>query len=184
MNIKSGKDMTPRHMLQVIIILLVTIPLISCEKTVLEAEFPDNNTDGGGKSTELGVFGNLSITNLFKRKKQEKHPTLNINSFLWRASLDTVSFIPLSSADPIGGTIITEWHKTPDNPNERFKIIVYISSKVLRSNGINVKTFRQTRKNKTSEWESDIVSPLTNQKLENKILQQARKLVLLPTPNK
>src|SRR5262249_10226610 len=60
---------------------------------------------------------------------------IGVNSFLWRASLDTVAFMPLASADPFGGVIITDWYTPPQSPNERFKINVFILGRTLRADG-------------------------------------------------
>ena len=68
---------------------------------------------------------------------------IGVNTFLWRASLDTVSFMPLSSADPFGGVIITDWYSPPEVPSERFKMTVYILDRQLRADGIKVSVFRQ-----------------------------------------
>jgi len=70
---------------------------------------------------------------------------IGVNSFLWRASLDTLSFMPLASADPFGGVIITDWYADPTTPNERFKATVYILDTRLRADGLNVALQKQTR---------------------------------------
>jgi Domain of unknown function (DUF3576) len=63
---------------------------------------------------------------------------LGVNAFLWRASLDTLSFMPLASADPFGGVIITDWYANPEKPDERFKATVYILDTRLRADGVSV----------------------------------------------
>ena len=70
---------------------------------------------------------------------------IGVNSYLWRASLDTIAFMPLSSADPFGGVIITDWYTPPETPGDRFKISVYILGRQLRADGIRVALFRQNR---------------------------------------
>ena len=70
---------------------------------------------------------------------------IGVNSFLWRASLDTLNFMPLASADPFGGVIITDWYSEGATPNERFKATVYILDTRLRADALNVSIFRQTR---------------------------------------
>ena len=77
--------------------------------------------------------------------------TLGVNSYLWHATLDTLSFIPLASADPFGGVIITEWYSAPEAPNERMKVTVYILDRALRADGLKVAVFRQT-KDATGVW--------------------------------
>ena len=61
-----------------------------------------------------------------------------VNSYLWRASLDTLNFMPLASADPFGGVIITDWHSEASSPDERFKATVYILDTRLRADALNV----------------------------------------------
>lgn len=99
---------------------------------------------------------------------------LGVNAFLWRASLDTVSFMPLQSADPVGGVIITDWYADPQSPRERFKLTVYILDKELRADGVRVSAFRQT--NNGMGWQDAAVNPDVAIKLENAILVRARQL--------
>ncbi len=99
---------------------------------------------------------------------------IGVNSFLWRASLDTVSFVPLASADPFGGVIITEWYSDPATPTERFKLTVYILDKRLRADGLKVAVFRQQREG--DEWRDAGASAGTSVQLENAILMRAREL--------
>ena len=70
---------------------------------------------------------------------------IGVNGFLWRASLDAVSFMPLASADPFGGVIISDWYSPPESPDERFKITVFILGTELRSDGIRASVFKQIR---------------------------------------
>jgi hypothetical protein len=99
---------------------------------------------------------------------------IGVNSYLWRASLDTVAFMPLSSADPFGGVIITDWYTPAATPDERFKVTVYILDRRLRADGIKVAVFKQTRNG--TEWADAPVSPDTAINLENAILSRAREL--------
>ena len=101
--------------------------------------------------------------------------TLGVNSFLWRAALDTMSFMPLISADPYGGLIITDWYSNPEKPDERFKATVYILDTRLRADGLNVALQKQTRAPDGS-WREAAVAPQTETDLENAILTKARQL--------
>lgn len=100
---------------------------------------------------------------------------IGVNSFLWRASLDTIDFMPLSLADPFGGVIVTDWYATPDNPNERFKATVYILDTRLRADGVNVSLFRQTY-DEDRGWQDAPVDPGSEVQIENAILNRAREL--------
>ncbi|HUO92159.1 MAG TPA: DUF3576 domain-containing protein [Rhizomicrobium sp.] len=104
------------------------------------------------------------------------HVTLGVNSFLWHASLDTLAFMPLSSADPFGGVIITDWYSAPDDKNERMKVTVYILDRRLRADGIKIAVFRQTRSGDT--WIDAAVNPDMSTRLEDAILTRARELRL------
>ena len=101
---------------------------------------------------------------------------IGVNSFLWRASLDTISFLPLMSADPFGGVIITDWYSPPETPDERFKMTVYILDRRLRADGLKVAVFRQQLGAKS--WRDAAVAGGTSTKLENAILLRARELRL------
>ena len=98
-----------------------------------------------------------------------------VNAYLWRASLDTIAFMPLSSADPFGGVIITDWYSPPETPKERFKLSVYILGRELRADAIRVSVFKEEQK-KLSPWSSANVSKKTGLKIENQILTRARSL--------
>ena len=100
---------------------------------------------------------------------------IGVNSFLWRASLDTLSFMPLNSADPFGGVIITDWYSPPETPNERFKITGYILGTALRSDAIKVSVFRQVRVG-SDQWADAVVEPGTVTAMEDSILTRARQL--------
>ncbi|MGH8123168.1 MAG: DUF3576 domain-containing protein [Rudaea sp.] len=107
--------------------------------------------------------------------------TLGVNSYLWHATLDTLSFIPLASADPFGGVVITDWYSAPQVPNERMKVTVYILDKSLRADGLKVAVFRQVKG--TDGWADAQVATDTATKLEDAILTRARELRLASEGN-
>jgi hypothetical protein len=102
---------------------------------------------------------------------------IGVNGYLWRATLDTLSFMPLSSADPYGGVIITDWYSNPRAPNERFKCTVYILDSRLRADGLNVAVFKQV-KDASGAWVDAPHATTTETQIEDAILDQARKLRL------
>jgi hypothetical protein len=102
--------------------------------------------------------------------------TLGVNSYLWHAALDTLSFMPLASADPFGGVIITDWYVAPNVPNERLKVTIYIMDRNLRADGLKVVVFRQTLSG--AAWSDAAPTPDTAHKLEDAILTRARELRL------
>ncbi len=98
-----------------------------------------------------------------------------VNSFLWRASLDTVSFMPLATADPFGGVILTDWYTPAETPNERFKLNVLVLTRQLRADGVRVSVFSQTRDD-SGAWNDSAVDTETAVAIENAILARARQL--------
>jgi len=100
-----------------------------------------------------------------------------VNSYLWRATLDTLAFMPLQSADPYGGVVITDWYANPEKPDERFKATAYILDTRLRADGLNVTVFKQTR-DPSGAWVDAPVAAQTDTDIENAILDAARRLRL------
>jgi hypothetical protein len=98
---------------------------------------------------------------------------IGVNAYLWRATLDTLSIWPISSADPFGGIIITDWYAPPETPNEQFKLNVFILDQALRADGVRVSVFRQIR-DQRGGWQQASVQPATTTQLENAILMRAR----------
>ena len=119
-----------------------------------------------------GIFGSV----FGDGKKQEGGTGIGVNVFLWRATLDTLSFVPLSSADPFGGVVITDWFAPPETPDERFKVNVYILGRELRTDSVRVAVFRQNRKGAAGEWADSQVAAATGTNLENEILVRARQM--------
>jgi hypothetical protein len=99
---------------------------------------------------------------------------IGVNAFLWRGALDTIAFMPLASADPFGGVIITDWYSPPGTTGERFKATIYILSRDLRSDGVRVNLFRQVMQN--GQWVDATVSGDTVGDIENKVLDRARRM--------
>lgn len=97
-----------------------------------------------------------------------------VNSFLWRATLDTLSFMPLSSADPFGGVIITDWYENPETPGERYKVNALILDRSLRADGVKVTLFKQKISGGT--WHDIAVDHSMERSLEDTILTRARQL--------
>jgi len=100
--------------------------------------------------------------------------TLAINSYLWRAAIDTVSFAPLLQANPSSGVIITDWYRNPKVPNERVKLTVAVLDPDLRADALRVSAAKQVYQN--GAWYDAAVSAATTQKLEDIILTRARDL--------
>ena len=147
-----------------------------------EAKYPTGanrtSTPGGANdiySKQESIFGKGGLFSLGKDSKENSQTGLGVNSYLWRASLDTVSFMPLASADPFGGVILTDWYSPEETPNERLKLNVFILDRQLRSDAIQVKVFRQTR-SKGGAWKDASAASETARQLEDSILTRARQL--------
>jgi len=99
---------------------------------------------------------------------------IGVNSYLWRAAVDTLSFAPLLQADANGGVIVTDWYSSPRSPGERVKLTVSILDQELRADALRVAASRQVNQN--GVWVSAPVAAATVQKLEDIILTRARDL--------
>ncbi len=142
-----------------------------------EQKYPVNRQPGQNVpvySEQPGLFGEGGLFGDSKDKQDPGSAGIGVNSYLWRASLDTVSFMPLVSGDPFGGVIITDWYSPPQSPEERFKVNVYILGRALRADGIRATVFRQTLQG--SQWVDAPVALNTATELENAILTRARQL--------
>lgn len=100
---------------------------------------------------------------------------VNVNSYLWRATLDTLSFMPLVSADAVGGVVITDWYEDPATPGERFKVNMLILSSKLRADAVKATTFKQKLDEK-GVWRTVPVQSSSNRKLEDAVLTRAREM--------
>ena len=126
-----------------------------------------------------GLLGkDASLNNILNDGQNNTIASLGmpINVYLWRGALETISFMPLSSADPIGGTILTDWYSTPNNDNERCKLNIIITGLELQTQNLKVTSFCQDYKN--DRWVNKEVDADNNIKIENAILNKAKKLKL------
>ncbi len=117
---------------------------------------------GGGKERNVADLAASQVT------------TIGVNSYLWRASLEAVSFAPLLQADSAGGVIVTDWYSRPENPTERVKVSVAILDQDLRADALRVAASRQVLQG--GNWVDAPVQAATVQKLEDIILTKARDL--------
>ena len=147
--------------MKLIITILISLLLFSCS----------NNDELPAKKSNPGLFSKdaqkgVSITD-FLNKDPYGDKSFYVNSFLWRASLDVLSFAPFQSTDAFGGILVTEWYKKDD---KQIKLIATIQSRELRSEGIKLQVFIKNKQNEISE---DVILA---QKIENLILTKARRL--------
>ena len=101
---------------------------------------------------------------------------LPINPYLWKASLETIDFMPLSSTDPFAGIIITDWYTSENNTGERCKLNIFVNGADLKTNNLKVSSFCQSLEN--NQWVNKSPIKEDNIRLENVILNKAKKLKL------
>ena len=135
-----------------------------------------------GRAADGSVFGEggASVDNLlsgeaFGLGNQEDGSSLPVNKFLWQASLDTLSFLPLASTDPFTGVIATDWGAAPTQPGERFKVTAYMLSPALAASSLRVAVYREVRDG-SGAWVPAAIDPATPRKLEDAILTRARQI--------
>ena len=136
-----------------------------------------NDTVKNTNKPEPGLFSKnaskgVNITKLFEPTSDITN--VNVNGYLWRASLDVLSIAPLISTDAFGGTIITDWYTNKNIKNKRIKITAYVRTPELRSDGIKVKVHIQKLINNV--WSDTVTDNSLASKIENNILNEARNL--------
>ena len=131
---------------------------------------------GGGMLGKGGLSFSGILGNNKKKNTETSTVSMSVNAYLWRGALETIDFMPLSSADPIGGTIITDWYSTNNNEYERCKLNIFISGKKLSTENLKVTSFCQEYKDPT--WVNKEMDEENNIKIENAILNKAKKLRL------
>ena len=133
------------------------------------------------RSILLFLFVSLTIscgnrTDKIISEIEQSQYSMAVNAFLWRASLDTLMFMPIDKSDPIGGVISTNWYAGPDISNERTKVFIYIKDRRLRADALEVSVFRQIKVD--NGWQDAEVNSETSKLIENSILTKARELRL------
>ena len=125
----------------------------------------------------LGLGKNSSKKQAAARKAATANaPNMGVNSYLWRASLETLNFMPLAQVDPFGGVIVTDWYASAEAPNERFKANIYILDTNLRADALKASIFKQKRI--SGNWQDASIDADTARQIENAILTRARELYI------
>lgn len=163
-----------RTLLKATLFMVAAVALSACSMFRGEENSGRSRADDNRDRAGVSIFGGGGGGG-------QQGASIGVNSYLWRASLDTLSFMPLASADPYGGVIITDWYTDPAAPTERFKATVYILDTRLRADALNVSIFRQTQQN--GAWVDATVDPETELQIENAILRAARQLRLSTVRN-
>ena len=128
-----------------------------------------------------GLFGKKASLNLLGSGDKSESSNngivgMPINPYLWKATLNTIDFMPLTSTDPFAGTIITDWYTVDTNLGERCKLNIFINGRDLNTKNLKVSSFCQILKN--NQWVNIPSKAQENTKLENVILNEAKKLKL------
>ncbi|MDA7545270.1 DUF3576 domain-containing protein [Alphaproteobacteria bacterium] len=159
-----------KHVIKLFLIVLVISSCSSINSNI-------KNPLSGEKPTP-GLFSRdskkgISLNEILDFKNKNEINT-NVNAYLWRASLNILSFAPLISTDALGGTIITDWYVNNKIKNERIKVTAFIKTAELKSNGISVKVHVQ--KLRDGSWSETFTNKELETKIENNILNEARNL--------
>ncbi len=127
---------------------------------------------GGGRSDDRNLTTGRSEAG--RGISGQSRAALGVNAYLWRASLETLNFMPLAEVDPFGGLIITDWYTNPNTPQERFKATVFILDQQLRADALKVTIHRQVQRG--GNFVDEPASSETELQIENAILTRARQL--------
>lgn len=141
-----------------------------------EAKYPTRDrtqTGGDVYAKRETVWGEGGIS-ILGGKDKKSSDVITVNAYLWRAALDTVNFMPLTTVDPFGGVILTDWYSNEKTPTERYKLNIFVLGNQLRSDGIKVTMFKQ-RKGK-GDWTNVEADEAANRAIEDAILTRARQL--------
>jgi hypothetical protein len=175
---------SPARLLPMVLLASLALSACSSEGVKPNPTAPDFQGLGSGSAgdasvTRLGGDDSGTIFGIGKTNRDQQPrggglggAGIGVNAFLWRGALDTIAFMPLASADPFGGVIITDWYTPPGTSGERFKATIYILSRDLRSDGVRVNIYRQVLQN--GQWVDASVADSTVGDIENKVLARAR----------
>jgi hypothetical protein len=154
--------------------------LTACGALSVEADYPEGDKVETAESGSVFDFFTFGEKDPAPQASVQQAATpaggLSVNAVLWRASLETLSFMPLASADPIGGVIISDWYNDPAATNERVKVNLIISGLELRADALRASLFRETLRD--GRWVATATSVAAARQLENIILTRARDLAV------
>lgn len=160
-------------------VLVSLVSLVACAGSGFEAVNDDDYPKSRDEivAERVGKLTGEGIVLIGGKSKPGAGTTdsINVNSYLWRATLDTIYFMPVSSADPFGGIVQTDWYQNTPGANERYKLSIYIVGAELRSDAIRAKVFKQKLDSRGS-WKDVGASSDMEAEIENKILLRAREI--------
>lgn len=153
--------------------LLATALIVTGCDHVTSVSEDDTKTRREKRFDRLGKFFGDDVFLYSPEKKRTEAAGIGVNSYLWRATLDVLSFMPLNMVDPFGGVILTDWH-TLGSQTERVKVDVRILAQDLRADGLRISVFKQVFQK--GQWVDTPTDPMTAQELEEAILIKARQM--------
>lgn len=154
--------------------LLAVLVLPACSSIETKAEYPAGERERMYEhGSLLGSEGGLTLGG--RKRDTAEQSGIGVNSFLWRAALDTLSFMPLASADPFGGVILTDWYQDPAIKGERTKAQIYVLSRELKADALKATVFRQVQ-DRNGAWKDAPVAAESGRKLEDAVLTRARQI--------
>ena len=161
------------------ILFITLLTVTACGGIEGEKKFPTGMDRDGVNGNDIysekeSIFGEDGLNLLGGDDDNQSTDVITVNSYLWRASLDTVSFMPLASVDPFGGVILTDWYSDGDKPNERYKLNVFVIGSQLRSDAIRVSAFQQ--KQRKGAWKDVKMDASVATEIEDAILTRARQI--------
>jgi hypothetical protein len=169
-----------RHVPRLICVLCLAVLLSACagdakkKSSPIPKDLQDRRRERMGKLSGEGIV-------LFGKKGSPGSESgggsgIGVNSYLWRATLDTVSFMPLASADPFGGVVLTDWYEDASVKGERFKVNAFILGTDLRSNNVKIRLFRQLYDKERGTWADAESAAGAASAIEDRILARAKEL--------
>lgn len=160
--------------ISLVVLVAATAGLTACSGDVKKA---DANPTPHGMKEGPGIFSGKTGNMLDAFNKDENTQggsKLSVNAFLWRASLETLSFLPLTQADGVSGVILSDWYQAPENANEQVKVNVYILGTRLTPQSLRAEVFKRVKRG--DKWVDVPADRDTAPQLEETILTRAREL--------
>ena len=171
------------HFLAALALSTLSLALAACGDLHPKASYPapqdaaDAQKHGTiGQALNGDDSGGITLFDTARKRQAGQGQGLGVNAYLWRAALDTISFMPILSADSTGGTLLTDWYSPPATPNERLKLNIVIKDQTLRADGVTVTVFKQQLVD--GAYKDEAVNPAVGTQLEDTIVQRARQLRL------
>ena len=167
------------------LIFLAGVFLVSCSGTKVTKTESQGSVMERRRGRDGKLFGD-DVT-LWTADRKRDVPTgagtgIGVNAHLWHGALETVSFLPIASADPFGGVIITDWYTSEKSPNERIKLNIFILDRLLRSDALRITIFSEKWNEAKKQWIAAPSDRKMAMDLENLVLTKARRL-RISSPN-